>query len=190
MPLTETLAVTKKIVDIFSQLNIKCIVGGSVASSLHGIPRATQDVDVVVQLFPNQVSKLVAILNEQFYVDQNAVVEAVARSSSFNVIHLETMYKVDVFVCGDDELKREEISRSVSVVIDEKTKDTILIADASDIIIQKLIWYELGNRVSDRQWRDVLGVIKVSGDALDMEYLKKWAKKKGVFELLELALKE
>lgn len=190
MPLTETLAVTQEVVRIFEQLGAPCIVGGSVASSLHGIPRATQDVDIVVQIAQTQVSRLLVRLADRFYVDEGAVRDAIRRGSSFNIIHLDTMYKVDVFVCTDDPLALEEFARAGEVIIDLETGATLRIADAADIILQKLIWYEIGNRVSERQWRDIIGVIKVSGEDLDMEHLCSWAVKKNLWQLLQKAFLE
>lgn len=190
MPLTETLAVTGQVVSIFEALATPYVVGGSVASSLHGIPRATQDVDIVVRLGPHQVPGLLARLKDEFYVDEGAVREAIRRASSFNIIHLDTMYKIDVFVCGEDPLKLEEFSRAKEITVDPDTGSRLMLADAADIILQKLIWYEIGNRVSERQWRDVIGVIKVSGDLLDMEYLRRWAVRKNLWSLLTKAFAE
>jgi hypothetical protein len=190
MPLTETLAVTCKVAEIFEQIGAPCVIGGSVASSLHGIPRATQDVDIVVNLAPPHVQALLSCLEGRFYVDEGAIRDAIRRSSSFNIIHLESMLKIDVFICGDDALKQEELSRARRITVDPASGDTLLVADATDIILQKLIWYELGNRVSERQWRDVIGVIKVSGDRLDMQYLHRWAMNKNLGSLVEQAFAE
>ncbi len=173
MPLTETLAVTREVVGIFEELGVPCIVGGSVASSLHGIPRATQHVDIVARLSMLQIPKLLARLADRYYIDEGAVRSAVRRGSSFNIIHLDTMY--------------EEFSRAEEVVIDPESGATLRVADAADIILQKLIWYEIGNRVSERQWGDIIGVIKVSRETLDMPYLLSWATKKNLLALLEKA---
>ena len=116
----------------------------------------------------------------QFYVNEGAVRDAIRRTSSFNIIHLDTMYKIDVFICGEDPLELEEFARAKEITIDPETRSTLLLADAADIILQKLIWHEIGSRVSERQWRDVIGVIKVSGDALDMEHLRSWAARKNL----------
>ncbi len=190
MPLTETLAVTRQVAAIFEELGMPYVVGGSVASSLHGIPRATQDVDIVVRLGPHQVPGLLARLKDHFYVDEGAVRDAIRRSSSFNIIHLNTMYKIDVFICGEDPLKLEEFARAKKITVDPDTGSTLILADAADIILQKLIWYEIGNRISERQWRDIIGVIKVSGDELDMDYLRGWAMKKNLWTLLTKAFAE
>ncbi len=190
MSLTETLAVTCKVAQIFEEIGIPYVIGGSVASSLHGIPRATQDVDIVVNLTSSHVKSLLSRLEDRFYVDEGAVRDAIRRSSSFNIIHLESMLKVDVFICGEDALKQEELARARRITVDPIGGDTLLVADATDIILQKLIWYELGNRVSERQWRDVIGVIQVSGDRLDMQYLYRWAINKNLWSLVEQAFAE
>ena len=134
MPLTETLAVTQQVAAIFEELGIPYVIGGSVASSLHGIPRATQDVDIVVRLGSHQVPRLLSRLSDQFYVDEGAVRDAIQRASSFNIIHLDTMYKIDVFICGEDPLKLEEFARAKEITIDPETGSTLVLADAADII--------------------------------------------------------
>ena len=69
----------------------------------------------------------------QFYVDEGAVRDAIRRTSSFNIIHLDTMYKIDVFICGEDPLELEEFARAKEITIDPETRSTLLLADAADI---------------------------------------------------------
>ena len=187
MPLTETLAVTRAFMNIMAALEIPCIVGGSVASSMMGVPRATQDVDVVARLFLTHVPSLLQRLEGHYYIDEGAVRDAIKRNTAFNVIHLKSMFKIDVFICGDDPLRNQEMDRARTWVIDEENDLRFAVADPADIILQKLLWYEMGERVSERQWQDVLNVIKVNGPALDRTYLDHWAKKKNLTGLLEKA---
>jgi len=156
---------------------------------MHGIPRSTQDVDILVFMTQADVEPLVTVFDDDFYVDQAAVREAVDRSSSFNLVHFETAFKVDLFVAGDDPWLAEEQSRRVTTG-DTETDDAFYVSSAEDNLLHKLKWYQRGGEVSDQQWRDVLGVMKVQGEALDLAYLKRWAKQLGVKALLEQALRE
>ncbi len=166
------------------------LVGRSLASSLHGTPRATQDVDLVAALRLQHVSALVAALEETFYVDHEMIRDAIARRSSFNVIHLETMFKIDFFILKDDPASRQEMERrQVYRILDNPRRD-LVIASAEDIILQKLYWYQLGAGVSDRQWNDVLGVMKTQGGQLDMPYLTHTAALLDVEDLFQQACRD
>lgn len=183
--LSALLAVT----GVLEALHIDYLVGGSLASSLHGIPRSTQDADVVVDLRPERVGELVDALQGRFYVDAESAASAVDRSAAFNVIHLETMFKVDLFVLGQDPLAREELARRQRFSVGEGATG-VFVASAEDTVLQKLIWYRLGNEISDRQWRDLVGVLQVQGGRLDRAYLERWATELGLEALLREALDE
>ena len=171
---------------IFDRIGIDYLVGGSVASSLLGTPRATQDADVVADLAAQHVVALCEALGEDYYADPDAITDAIRRRRSFNLIHLDTMLKIDVFVMKRDPLWVEEMRRRVHIAVTDEV--TLPIATAEDIILQKLDWYRRGASISDRQWNDVLGVVKVRGDELDMAYLDRWAEPMGLTDLLERAL--
>lgn len=177
-----------EVVHAFKHLHVDYFVGGSVASSIHGTPRSTNDVDCVADLKLVHVPLLVMALRDAFYIDADQVRHAVSRRSSFNVIFLETMFKVDVFVLKDDPLAREEMRRRqrVKVGSDEEEID---VASPEDTILQKLHWYRLGGGVSDRQWDDLLGVLKVQKD-LDWSYLSHWSRHLDVHELYHEALRD
>ncbi len=134
MPITETLQVTLEVAAIFEGLNIDYLVGGSVASSLHGIPRATQDVDMLARLTPRDVQPLLKALEDKYYAAETAIREAVSRGRSFNIIHLDSMFKIDIFVCTGEELLTQEMSRAKRLVISEETGQTLMVADAADIV--------------------------------------------------------
>jgi len=188
MPLAEPLRVVHMLGGVFDDLDVAFVIGGSVASSLHGLPRATQDIDVVADLRPKHVADLVAALADDFYISEEAVLEAIRAGRSFNVIHLASMYKIDVFVAATSRWCRHELSRAVEFEIADGT--TLPVVTAEDIVLEKLRWYVLGDRTSDRQWRDVLGVLHVRGAALDVEYMRSWARRLGVEAELTSALGE
>ena len=97
----DIIEVTLKVVQVFDRLGITYHVGGSLASSSYGVARSTLDVDVVADIKPEQAEKIYMFLKEEFYVDTEMIQDAVRRRSSFNLIHLDTMFKVDVFILKD-----------------------------------------------------------------------------------------
>ncbi len=179
------------VVDAFERLEVRYYIGGSVASSAQGIARATADVDLVADLALKHVSDFVSALEEAYYVSHDAVKEAVRRRASFNVIHLETMLKVDVFVLKHGSYERLAFQRRIQDTIDEsENSPRFYLASAEDIILNKLDWYRKGGGVSERQWLDVVGVMKVQGDRLDFNYLRTWASRLGLSSLLTRALND
>jgi hypothetical protein len=166
------------------------LVGGSLASSLHGIPRSTQDVDFVVNMTAADVRGFVAALNETFYLDEDAIRDAIDRRGSFNVIHLGSYFKADVFVAKDDEASRLEMERRQRFALTESPRREIVVASPEDVIGQKLYWFSLGDEVSERQWLDAIGVLRVAGSKLDLSYLRRLAGLLKVEHLLDRALSE
>jgi hypothetical protein len=164
-------------------------VGGSLASSLHGVPRTTQDADLVADLKAAHIQPFVAALSGSFYVSPERMAQAVSRRSSFNLVHLATGIKVDIFILKAEPLALQEMIRRQTLPI-PGSDIPIQVASPEDTILQKLRWYQIGNRVSERQWNDVLGVLKVSGDDLDFGYLKEWAPRIGVEDLLRQACED
>lgn len=187
--LPDAIAAAYRIAHVFNGLEIPYLIGGSMASSVHGTPRSTQDVDFVAEIRLEQVDAIVAALEGDFYVDGEMIRDAIRRRSSFNVIQLATMVKVDVFSRGIGRWPDEEWSRREPADIWPDTgQQPVQVASPEDIILQKLRWYEAGGRVSDHQWTDVLGVMKVQGERLDIAYLRRWAADLGLADLLESAL--
>lgn len=182
-------AIAARVAATLDALHVSYAVGGSLASSLHGVPRATNDIDIVADLRSTHVDPLVSALQSEFHVDAEMVRICVAERSSFNVFEQATMMKVDVFVAGTDEWVIEELARARAEVIDVAGKPTTLrFATAEDTLLYKLVWYRLGGEQSERQWSDVLGVIKVQAERLDRPYLHRWAKHLKVTDLLDRAL--
>ncbi len=170
--LSEPVLVVAKLARVFDALGIRYVVGGSLASSIYGIPRATQDVDLVADIRLSHVDAITSTLAGEFYVDADMIRDAIKRRASFNVIHLATMFKADVFIFQGDSWSREEMARARTEQLDlAEGKAIIRFASPEDTLLHKMIWYKLGNQISDRQWSDILGVFKVQGEALDQEYL-------------------
>ncbi|MDM8521317.1 hypothetical protein QUF64_14825 [Anaerolineales bacterium HSG6] len=190
MNLGEPIEVTQQIAQTFERLTIPYLVGGSLASSLHGIPRATQDVDIVADIKLNQVASIVEALKDGFYIDADIIREAIRNCSSFNIIHLATMFKVDIFVLKPDHTSQQEMIRREQYQLSDNPLDQLYLATAEDVIVHKLYWYQMSGSTSERQWNDVLGVIQVQSDQLDYTYLKQTAQQRGVSELLEKILQD
>ncbi|MBL8600826.1 MAG: hypothetical protein JNK72_02785 [Myxococcales bacterium] len=189
--LSEPVLVVAEIARVFDALGIRYVVGGSVASSLYGVPRATQDVDLVADVHLSHVDALTEALGGGFYVDAEMIRDAIKHRSSFNVVHLTTMFKADVFITKGDPWSREEMTRARTEEVDvAESKVAIRFASPEDTLLHKLVWYKLGGQISDRQWGDILGVLNVQGDALDQEYLDRWAPLLDVTSLLVRARSE
>jgi hypothetical protein len=186
----EPLAITLLVIEAFEKLNIPYLIGGSMASALHGTARSTLDSDLVADLRPEQVPSLVEILEHDYYIDQEMILDAIQHQSSFNVIHLETAFKVDVFIAKTRRFDQIQFKRRSLEVLSNEPERKAYVATAEDIVLAKLEWYRQGGEVSDRQWRDILGVLKVQANRLDLEYLQKWAAELKVSDLLGRALKE
>jgi hypothetical protein len=187
----DLIAAIEPLTKAFKKLGVSYYIGGSIASSAYGFARATLDVDMVSDLKIEKVSSLIEMLKSDYYIDKEMVINAIKRGSSFNIIHLNTMIKLDIFLQKNTSYSREAFKRKRKEILDEERKDIeIYLASCEDIILNKLEWFLLGGKASERQWKDVLGVIKVQGDLLDKEYLSHWAKELGLTELLEKAFKE
>jgi hypothetical protein len=186
----DLIAVTLLVTQALEQLGAPYFIGGSLASAVHGVFRATADADLVADLRPEHAAPLAQALTGPFYVDEESIAEAIRRRRSFNVIHLDTMFKVDVFVSQERPFDRSQLERRVQQVVATGPERIGYFASAEDTVLAKLEWYRLGGEISDRQWRDILGVLKVQGERLDLGYLRRWAAELQVADLLEKALTE
>jgi hypothetical protein len=183
----------EKLLGILDKMEIPYSVGGSVASSVHGIPRLTMDVDLVVDLRADQVNELVSLLQADFYADAPAIKMALARGRASNVIHLGSAYKFDLFPLRRDDFSGTEFGRRKFTEIRTLAPDHPIecaVASAEDTILRKLEWYRAGGETSERQWNDLRGILKVSGARLELDYLRKWAPYLKVEDLLERLLAE
>ena len=187
----DILLAIKPVVSAFNQLSIPYYIGGSIASSVYGIARATMDIDVIAHIVPSQVSSLVALLEREYYIDKQMIDDAISNASSFNLIHLETMMKVDVFTQRKEPYHESALARRLRDLLVEGDQDSaFFFSSPEDIILSKLRWYEMGGQISGQQWRDILGVLKMQGKNLDLRYLEKAASDLNVADLLVRALSE
>src|SRR5215207_3171913 len=186
----EPIEVTLKVTNVFEKIGVPYLIGGSLASTLYGMVRTTQDSDIIAEMQLKHVQLFVASLQNEFFIDEEMIAESIQRNSSFNIIHRDTMFKVDVFIPRPRPFHQSQLARAQRQTFFLESEMSANFASAEDTILSKLEWYRMGGEVSDRQWRDILGVLKTREGELDLNYLRKWAKELKVSDLLERALKQ
>ena len=186
---SELLAAVRPVVEALDALGVRYYVGGSLASSAHGVARASLDVDLVVELEPVHVDALAVRLASTYYTPVDRMRAAVDERRSFNLIHLATMFKIDVFVSRGRPFDREAAARARPQPLgDTPDAPQLRVASPEDTVLAKLEWFRLGGEASERQWWDVIGVLRVA--AADRVYLRRWAQSLGVADLLERAIEQ
>lgn len=186
----EEYLVLQQLTNVLDDLKIDYAIGGSLASSVYGRVRFTQDADITVAPFGDRAEQLYAVLNENFYISKEAMFGAISSRGSFNVIHLASAFKIDLFVQKDDDFHRQLFRRRKKVKLDESINHLFDIVSAEDIILLKLQWYQDAGCVSERQWSDILGVLSVQAQSLDMRYLRTCSERLGLGEVLQKAVDE
>jgi hypothetical protein len=177
------------VVDVLEALDITYCIGGSVASSFSGVARATLDVDLVADLHPEHAAPLADALTRDYYLDVDMMREAISRRHTFNVIHLATMFKIDVFVMEATAFAQANMARRVAFEVPDLGR-TFYFTSPEDIVLHKLLWYVMGGEVSNRQWYDLQGVLRLQADRLDLAYMQRWADVLGLSDILRRALEE
>jgi hypothetical protein len=169
------------LVSIFTSHNIKYAIGGSISSSLNGIFRSTNDIDVVIENILDQNPTALEALSNKFIVDSETLLLNHKKNRAYNIFHQETALKIDLFPAYTD-FHMTQLERAIPVKLPSAT-NAFNITSPEDIILAKLIW--INKSPSDRQLTDIKGVINANIDSLDMEYLNKWAKELFVEEGLK-----
>jgi hypothetical protein len=188
--LPEPIAVTVLVTRVFEKLNIQYLIGGSLASTVYGMVRTTQDVDIIADMQLQHTQPFITALQGDFYMDQVMIADSIQHKSSFNIIHRKTMFKVDVFIPSNNPFQQSQFTRTQKLIILNEPEVRANFASPEDTILSKLEWFRKEGEVSERQWRDVLGILMVRAGALDLDYMRKWARELDVIDLLEKALLE
>lgn len=176
----------RHIVERLRAAGVPHMLAGSFASTFHGTPRTTQDIDLVIDPTPVLLERLLeAFSPQEFYVSVDAARDALVRGGQFNVIDLSTGWKVDLIMRRQRPFSEEEFRRRRSAEILDTTVD---VASAEDTILAKLEWAKMGE--SERQLRDVAGIVAVRGLALDRAYVERWAVELGVLDLWHRVLQD
>jgi aminoglycoside-2''-adenylyltransferase len=184
----EALKVLFRVLEVLDQIGAPYHLGGSYASAIHGIPRQTHDVDLVIDLDQKQAIELTRALSGEFYGDEEAAVRAVVERRSFNLVHLATGLKIDVFVKGRSAFDQVEFERSVPVLLGDESCREVLVKSPEDILLRKMLWYRLGGEASDRQLDDIRGILRVQAEQLNRDYLIHWADRLSLRDLLDRLL--
>lgn len=180
----------KRLTDALDALKISYAIGGSIASSVYGKVRFTQDADINVESFEDKAEQFYAALKDDFYISRDAMHQAISSRGSFNLIHPASAFKIDLFVRGDDDFDRLLFLRRTKVQLDESLDQLFDIVSAEDIVILKLQWHRASDCISERQWSDVLEVLAVQAESLDMKYLRDSANRLDLKETLQKAIQE
>jgi predicted nucleotidyltransferase len=183
-------SVLSQVASILEQQGIRYVLVGSLASSMHGMYRSTADIDILADVKAKHVLPLISALQDTFYIDEHAVTRAIDLRKSFNAIHFDSAFKVDIFIPKTDAFTRQQLERRELRRISPALDKLIYVATAEDTILAKLRWYLSGGKVSNTQWSDVVGIIGGYSGSLDLDYLHEWAEKLGLTELLIQAFAE
>ncbi len=181
----DTLAVALDVGTALEQLGLAWLAAGSLASSLHGVPRSTNDVDIVLDLPPHRVSDLLAALGDRWYLSPDAIREAARTGGTVNLIHYATTVKVDLFVAGADAFDSERLAHRIRVRVGPGDGDALWVDTAEHTILRKLEWYRRGGETSERQWHDAEGIVRAQGTRLDWDRMGRWAMRLDVSDLLD-----
>jgi len=185
--LLDPVAIALHVGGMLDTMGVIWLTGGSIAGSVHGEVRSTQDVDMVVALHPRHVKPLQEALGRDYYVDGDEMQRAVKAAASFNAIHFASAIKVDFFVAGGDAFEAERLAHRQRLSM---SGGTLYVDTAEHTMLRKLEWYRRGGEVSERQWRDVQAIARIQGHRLDRERLRLWAGRLGVSDLLQRVFAE
>lgn len=188
---SNVISAMRPVINLLEELNIPYYIGGSIASSSLGISRATMDVDVITGLNIMHVERIVQLLDEEYYVDSEMIKDAIEHKSTFNIIHHSTSYKIDFFISKTTEYQQSIFERITKrKLVDKDDAIEVFICAPEDVILTKLIWYLERGGASEKQWNDILGVLKIQKNTVDINYLLYWAEKLSVKSELDKALNE
>lgn len=184
----DALDVALRVAAALTSVGADYFLGGSLASSIQGEPRATNDIDFVISLPLGKVGALRAALGEDFEVDEDMLRDAVLHARCANVFYLPVVMKVDFFGRAYEPFDESEFARRRSIVVRSRG-ESLVIKSPEDSVLRKLLWYREGGEVSEKQWRDVVSVLRISGSSMDRNYLQTWAARLKIADLLARAQK-
>jgi hypothetical protein len=184
------IVVVLELARVLEEMGITYAVVGSLASSFHGMYRASGDIDILADITRPDVRRFKARLETDFYVDDLMMRDAIANRSKFNVIHFDSVFKVDIFLPNASGFDANQLKRRVQARLTPDLEQTIYLTSAEDTVLAKLCWYRKGHEISELQWRDVIGILGTAAAKLDDDYLRSWADALSVADLLERALSE
>lgn len=176
--------ITAKVTRFLEHNQVEYFLGGSLASTVYGEPRFTQDVDIIVRLGAAVAERIASALGSEFYLSEVALREALSRGGSTNLIHLASNFKIDLILSGESEFERSEFERKIRLTVGSQS---FYFCSPEDIILAKLDWHKKSGGVLERQLRDIQTVLMVQS-SVNVDYLRRWADKLGVRPQLELSM--
>jgi hypothetical protein len=182
--------VLERLAEVLDALGIPYAIGGSIASSVYGTVRFTRDADIAMLPFPSAADRFYAQLKDNFYINEEAMQQALGCCGTFNIIHFETAFKIDIFLLGPSDFEQQLLVRSKLVRLGETTESELCFVSPEDVILLKLRRLAESDGFEEDQWEDILGVLAIQGQALDLERLSNYARILGVEDLLERAIAE
>ena len=186
----EVIDVTLRVVATLEAMNIAYVVGGSLAGVMYGMNRTTNDADIVADILLEHAPHLIQQWKDEFYISADALLDAIDHHSTFNLIHLATMYKVDIFIPKPRAFDAAQLINGRRSKLIADSVQEVVVASAEDTVLAKLEWHQLGEQTSGRQWEDILTILKHKGLQLDLEYMRSMAMELEVTNLLMRALSE
>ncbi|MGL5065238.1 MAG: hypothetical protein ACRC62_35155 [Microcoleus sp.] len=182
----DSIALAEQLHRIFASLGISYYITGGVAAIAYGEPRTTRDLDAVIEIASSSIDSLVQALEEEgFYVPGVEDVRC-GRMQTLGVTHIASISRADLVIAGTGELERLKFDRRRAVEMPEG--GMLYFASPEDVVLAKLVWGR-GSQ-SEKQWRDVLGILKVQAESLDGGYLTEWAERLGIIDALMQAMTE
>lgn len=172
------------------QAGVRYAIGGSWASTAFGEPRFTNDVDILAEFTKDKLEQFFQYLPNSFYADAEEAQKANRRGKPFNVIYMPMAFKFDFFPADGFTLGTQELDRAIFLPDTGLSKSPAPFVTPEDILLAKLHWFRLGGEISEVQWRDIKGILRGRGHALDRSYLKQSAARAGVGDLLDKAFSE
>lgn len=160
---------------------IRYMFTGSIAANFYTVPRMTRDIDIVIELMETEIDRVILLFEKDYFIDKSIVAAAIKEKKMFNIIHYQSVVKIDFIVRKENPYRIEEFSRRKTITF-EDTK--LYITAPEDLILSKLYWAK--ENMSELQLNDVRNLLK-SVDALDKDYLKKWADYLGIYNIYEKA---
>jgi len=176
----------QKIVEVFERLQIPYLVTGSVAAMAYGEPRLTNDIDIVAAIEERHIASLITEFPEkEFYISDEMIREAIRHQGQFNIIHPTSGLKIDVIIRQNTPFDASRFKR-VRRIYPAETYEANFAAP-EDVIIKKMEYYKEGG--SEKHLRDITGILKISGEEVDRNYISEWSQRLGLTEIWEAVLK-
>lgn len=169
-----------EVIDVLNELQVQYMVVGAFSSNYHGVGRSTKDIDLVISLEENNLKDITKKLSNNFQLDPQARFETITATNKFVYCHRDSPFEVEMFLLSDDEFDQSRFRRRQQV---DLLGRRAYLPTAEDVVVMKLRWAMSRSGLKDSE--DVRGVIAVSGNRMDWDYVYSWADRHGTRTLLD-----